>query len=121
MSIINLSESASNAALDSIGQMMNGGSIELLSGDGSFLVSLRLGNPATQPASDGELSFAEIHEGVAQVTAIAEFGRILAKDGTEILSCDCGNAESDATIRLTPVLITKNAPVKINSFRLSMP
>jgi hypothetical protein len=36
-------------------------------------------------------------------------------------SCDVGDENSDATIKLNPVQITRGAPVWLNSFRLSMP
>ena len=44
--IVNLSEAASNTMLNAIAGMMDGGSIELLSGDGKALAVLKLSNPA---------------------------------------------------------------------------
>jgi hypothetical protein len=119
--IVNLSEDASNAALDAIGQMMNGGAIELLTGNGGVLVTLRLANPATQTAVDAELVFNHIAEGDAALSGEAKFGRIVDRDGHEILAVDVGPADSDAVIKLTPTLITRNAPVRLNSFRLAIP
>jgi len=119
--IINLAEPAANAALNAIGKLINGGSIELLSASGAVLVTIKLADPATHAAGDGELLFAEIAEGRAMTTGQAKFGRILNRNGSEVFSCDVGPAESDAVIRLTPVLITATAPVKLDTFKLVMP
>lgn len=119
--IINLAEPASNAALDAIGRLLDGGSIELLSQNGGVLVTMRLATPATQAAADGELLFTTISEGTAAATGEARYGRLLTRNGAEVLSCDAGPEQSDAVIRLTPVLLTRNAPVRLQSFRLAMP
>jgi hypothetical protein len=43
-------------------------------------------------------------------------------DGGEIFSCDVGSENSDAVIKLTGgAQINRGGPVRINSFRLSMP
>jgi hypothetical protein len=42
-------------------------------------------------------------------------------DGSEVFSCDVGDENSDAVVKLNPVQITRGAPVRLNSFRLSMP
>src|SRR5262249_46295229 len=47
--------------------------------------------------------------------------RVLTRTGAEVLACDCGDGNSDATIRLSPQKITPGAPVRINTFRLSFP
>jgi hypothetical protein len=119
--IMNIAEDAANAALDRIGELMNGGSIELLSGEGSQLAVLKLSDPAAMPAADGELELNEIAEGDAVAAGQATSARIVAADGSEVFSCDCGDANSDATIKLTPVEIVAGAPVSISSFRLAMP
>jgi hypothetical protein len=38
-----------------------------------------------------------------------------------VFSCDVGDEKSDAVIKLTPTQIYRGAPVRIGSFRLSMP
>ena len=47
--------------------------------------------------------------------------KVVAADGSEIFSCDVGDENSDAVIRLTSMQINRGAPVLINSFRLGMP
>lgn len=119
--IVNLASLASDAALDSIGNLMSGGQIELLASNGVVLVRLGLSIPATRPAVDGELEFEDIRGAVAGVTGQAKFARVITAAGDEVFSCDVGDASSDAVVKLTPVLVTAGAPVALNSFRLIMP
>jgi hypothetical protein len=120
--ITNLSSDAANVALDAIGNMMNGGSLEILSDSGNPLAVLKLSSPAAMPAADGELVLNEIREeDAALATGTATSARIVGRDDVEVLSCDVGDASSDATIKLTPVVITRGAPVRLDSFRLAMP
>jgi hypothetical protein len=107
--------------LDALAQMMNGGSIELLSDTGTLAV-LPLSNPAAQEAVGGELVFNRIAEedaAVAQGNAAA--ARITAADGSLVFSCDVGDEKSDAVIKLNTTQIFRNSPVRLHSFRLVMP
>jgi hypothetical protein len=97
--------------------MMDGGSIELLSDTGNVLVVLRLSNPAAEDAVGGELEFNKIAEADAVAYGKATSARILARDGSEVFACDVGDLQSDAVIKLNPVQITRDAPVRIDSFR----
>lgn len=73
-------------------------------------------------AVGGELEFNKIaEEDAALAQGSEETARIVAADGSEIFSCDVGDERSDAVVKLNPVLITRGAPARINSFRLSMP
>lgn len=119
--MIELSANASNAMLDELSRLMDGGSIELLSGDGRVLVALKLGDPVAQEAFSGELEFNKITERDATYTGRAESARIVGADGSEIFSCDVGDENSDAVLKLNPVQITRGAPVQLRSFRLAMP
>ena len=119
--IVNISEPAADAALDAIGAMMNAGSIELLTGDGDVLATLKLSDPAAEAAVDGELHFNAIGEGIATARGVAETGRVVAADGEEVFSCDVGDEDSDAVIRLSTTQISRGGPVRINSFKLLMP
>jgi hypothetical protein len=119
--IVNLSEAASNTMLNAIAGMMDGGSIELLSGDGKALAVLKLSNPAAKDAAGGEFEFNKIAEGDAVLAGQAKFARVVASDGSEVFSCDLGTVDSDAVIKLATTQITRGAPVRLNSFRLSMP
>ena len=93
--IMNIAEDAANAALDAIGELMNGGSIELLSGEGSPLAVLKLSDPAAMPAADGELELNEIsEEDAAFANGTATAARIVGRDGSEVFSCDCGDENS---------------------------
>ena len=49
--IVNITEDGANAALDAIGRLMDGGSIELLTNNGQPLVELKLSSPAAMAAS----------------------------------------------------------------------
>jgi hypothetical protein len=120
--MITLSETASNAMLDELSRLMDGGSIELLTGDGKTLAVLKLSSPVADPAIDGELEFNEINEedaALAQGNAMA--ARILAADGNEILSCDVGDENSDAVVKLNTIKIYRGGRVRLDSFRLVMP
>ena len=119
--IVNLSVAASNTMLNAIAGMMDGGSIELLSGDGKALAVLKLSNPAAKDAAGGEFEFNKIAEGDAVLAGQAKFARVVASDGSEVFSCDVGTVDSDAVIKLATTQITRGAPVRLNSFRLSMP
>ena len=120
--IVDVSEAAGNAMLDVLAEMMDGGSIELLSGDGKMLARLTLSNPAAMPAIGGELLFNEIKEedaALAQGNAMS--AHILASDGSEVFSCDVGDENSDAVIKLNTTKIYRGGPVRLKSFRLVMP
>ena len=120
--ILELSEDASNAMLDVLGAMMDGGSIELLTGDGIALAVLNLSNPAAQNAIGGQLEFNEIaEEDAARAQGIVEIARIIASDGSNIFSCDVGDDSSDAVIKLNTTKIFRGGPVRLKSFRLAMP
>ena len=119
--ILELSENSGNVMLNALGSTMNGGSIELLDDHQRVLATLSLSVPAAAPASDGALTLNEIYEDVAPVTGTATFARVLGADGSEVLTCDVGDEESDATIKLTPQKITAGVPVRIQSFKLAMP
>jgi hypothetical protein len=82
--IVNLSEAASNVMLDAIAAMMDGGTIELLSSNGTPLAVLRLSNPAAGDAVGGTLAFNKIAEGDAVTDGRAEFARVVASDGSEV-------------------------------------
>jgi hypothetical protein len=99
--ILELSEQASNAILDALAIMLDGGSIELLADNGRPLAVLKLSSPATIPAVDGELEFRDIAEedsALAQGTVTS--ARIIGMGGIEVLSCDVGDENSDAVIKL---------------------
>jgi hypothetical protein len=120
--VIELSEIASNAMLDVLSQLMDGGSIELRTGDGKTLAVLRLSNPAAMPAVGGELEFNAIAEedaALAQGNAIS--ARINGSNGSEVFSCDVGDEKSDAAIKLNTTKIYRGGPVQLKSFRLVMP
>ena len=119
--IVNLSEAASNTMLNAIAGMMDGGSIELLSGDGKALAVLKLSNPAAKDAAGGKFEFNKIAEGDAVLAGQAKFARVVASDGSEVFSCDVGGRDSNAVIKLGTTQISAGAPVRLDSFRLSMP
>jgi hypothetical protein len=108
--------------LNTLSSMMDAGSIELRARDQSVLAVLQLSNPATMTAVGGELVFNKIaEEDAALAQGTASSARIVAADGTEIFSCDVGDENSDAVVRLNTTKIFRNGPVRIKSFRLAMP
>jgi hypothetical protein len=107
--VINLSEAASNVALDAIAGLLGGGGIELLDDAGAVLVTLQLSQPAAQGANGGELVFDKIFEGDAVQAGRATTARIVGANGAEVLACDVGGEGSDAVIRLTTAQITRGA------------
>jgi hypothetical protein len=111
--IVNLSETASNMMLNALGEWMNGGSLEILSDRQHLLAVLKLSNPAAMEAVGGTIELNEIAE--------SAFARLLRRDGSEVFSCDVGDRNSDAVIKLTTTAINQGGPVRIDSFRLAMP
>lgn len=120
--MINLSEAASNATLDTLSALMDGGSIELLSDTDRLLVVMRLSNPAAGPAADRMLILDSIAEGIALGQGNASSARIVAMDGSAVLSCDVGDENSAAVIKLIgTTMIYRGQPVRLHSFGLVMP
>lgn len=119
--IVNLTEVASNAMLDVLGGLMDGGSIELQSVAGNVLAVLKLSNPAAGDATGGTLELNAIgEEDAALARGQAATARIVASDGSEIFSCDVGDENSDAVIRLNTTSIYRGGPVRIRSFTLAV-
>jgi hypothetical protein len=120
--IVELSKAASNAMLEVLGSMLDGGSIKLLSEDGRVLAVLKLSDPAVEDVSDGELVFASIvEEDAAPAQGLAMSANICAADGEVMVSCSVGDENSDAVIKLNSTRIFRGSPVRLKSFRLSMP
>ena len=119
---IELSDIAGNVMLDALSTLMDGGSIELLADTSRVLAVLRLSNPAAKEAIGGELEFNKIaEEDAAPAQGNAMSARIVAANGSEILSCDVGDESSDAVIKLNTIKIFRGGPVRLKSFRLVMP
>jgi hypothetical protein len=98
--------------------MMDGGSIEL-SDNGKVLAVLKLSNPAAKDAAGGVLVFNKIaEEDAALAQGNASSARIVAANGGEIFSCDVGDENSDAVIKLNTSMIYRNGPVRLQSFLL---
>jgi hypothetical protein len=120
--IITPSEAASNAMLDQISRMLDGGRIELLSDDERVLAVLKLSDPAARDAVDGELVLNNIaEEDAALAQGICMSARVLSADGDVVFACDVGDENSDAVVRLNTTKIFRGGPVRLNSFRLIMP
>ena len=119
---IALSEEASNAILDALADMLNGGSIELLS-DNRVLAILRLSDPATLRAENARLEFLDIaSEDAAIAQGTVTMARIMGGNGSEIFSCDVGTEDSDAVIKFKGTTkVYRGQPVQLDSFQLAMP
>lgn len=106
--------------LDALSALMDGGSIELMS-DSRVLAVLKLSSPAAT-AVGRELEFNDIaEEDAALAQGTARSARILAPGGVEVFSCDVGDENSDAVIKLNTTKIYRGGPVRLKSFRLVMP
>jgi hypothetical protein len=120
--ILELSETASNAMLEALSMLMDGGSIELQTDDGATLAVLRLSSPAAMIDAEGELEFNDIAEEDAAIgQGNVTDARILSANGSEVFSCDVGDLNSDAVIKLNTTKIYRGGPVRLESFRLVMP
>ena len=116
------SEIAGNAMLDALAQLMDGGSIELLSDTQRVLAVMKLSNPAAKDAIGGELEFNKIaEEDAAPAQGTAMSARIMAADGSEYSPAMSGDEGSDAVIKLNTIKIFRGGPVRLKSFRLVMP
>jgi hypothetical protein len=119
---VELSDTAGNAMLDALSILMDGGSIELMSDNQRLLAVLKLSNPAAMAAVDSELEFNDIaEEDAALAQGNVTSARIVASNGNELLSCDVGDLNSDAVIKLNTTKIYRGGPVRLKSFRLAMP
>jgi hypothetical protein len=118
---INLAQTANDAMLGSLAKLLNSGSIELLADTGLLLATLPLGSPAASVDDGGILEFGTIGEGVARAQGSARSARILTARGEEIFSCDVGDLQSDAVVKLNTTWIAPGGPVRIDSFVLAMP
>lgn len=120
--MIELSPTAADAMLDVLSRLMDGGSIELTADNGRVLAVLNLSSPAAMPAVDGELDFNEIlEEDAALAQGNVTSARIIGAAGDQVLSCDVGDENSDAVIKLNTTKIYRGGPVRLSSFRLVMP
>lgn|SRR5215475_16149804 len=120
--MIELSPTAADAMLDVLGRMMDGGSIELMADNGRLIAELNLSSPATLAAVDGELEFNPIAiEDAAIAAGNITSARILGVLGDEVFSCDVGDESSEAVIKLHTTKIYRGAPIRLESFRLTIP
>jgi len=120
--VIELSPIAADAMLEVLSHLMDGGNIELMADNGRLLAVLKLSNPAAMAAVDGELEFNDIiEEDAALAQGTVSSARILGADGSEVFSCDVGDENSDAVIKLNTTKIYRGGPVRLSSFRLVMP
>jgi hypothetical protein len=118
---IELSDTASNAMLEALSELMDGGSIELLS-DERVLAVLKLSDPAAMIAVDGELEFNDIaEEDAALAQGTVTTARIIGGNGEIVFSCTVGDLDSNAVIKLNTTKIYRGGPVRLKSFRLAMP
>jgi hypothetical protein len=119
--MIELSQEASNAMLNALAGMMDGGSIELLA-ENHVLAVLRLSDPAAFEAVDGELQFRDIaEEDAALAQGTVTMARIIGGNGETVFLCTVGDENSDAVIKLNTTKIFRGGPVRLKSFRLAMP
>jgi hypothetical protein len=121
--MIYLSKQASNAMLDRLANMLDGGSIEFLAENDHLLAVLRLSDPAAFEAVEGELEFRDIgEEDAALGQGSATMARIIGGNGEVAFLCTVGDESSDAVIKLTgTTMIYRGQPVRLHSFRLVMP
>jgi hypothetical protein len=83
--------------LNAIAGMMDGGSIELLTGNGGVLATLKLSDPAAQTATGDSTRSPRATPRWQDQAATA---RIVASDGSEVFSCDVGDENSNGVVKL---------------------
>lgn len=119
--IVELSDRAKNAMMNTLSDMLDGGRIEILSSDKRKLAELQLSNPATKPSRAGEIEFNTIkEEDSALALGNAAWARISGKDG-EVLTVDVGDQQSDAVLKMNTVNVYPNGPIRIKSLKLALP
>ena len=120
--MIQLAPTAADAMLDVLARLMDGGNIELMADNGRVLAVLELSSPAAMPSVDGELEFNYIaEEDAALAQGNVTSARIVGAAGDEVLSCDVGDENSDAVIKLNTTKIFRGGPVRLSTFRLTLP
>jgi len=120
--MIELSPTAADAMLDVLSALMDGGNIELMANNGRLLAVLKLSSPAAMAAVDGELEFNAIaEEDAALAQGNVASARIVGAAGDELLTCDVGDENSEAVIKLNTTKIYRGGPVRLTSFILAMP
>jgi len=120
--VIELASTAADAMLDVLSRLMDGGNIELMADNGRVLAVLKLSSPAAMAAVDGELELNPIaEEDAALAQGNVMSARIVGAAGDEVFSCDVGDENSDAVIKLNTTKIFRGGPVRLASFRVTMP
>jgi hypothetical protein len=117
--ILDVSAGLNDAMLEAVSGYIGDGTLELLSAESELLVTLRLSDSGG--ADDGELVF-DVAPAVAVATGEATSARCVAADGAQAFVCDCGDANSNAVIKLKPDnQIKAGGVVQLDRFRLVMP
>lgn len=123
---LRLSEDARNGMVQVIADLIDSGGragrIELMAANGKLLSTLKFAFPSAESVHDGELMFKPIAEDPAAVqSGLAQLAHILSSGGSLILECDVTANVGDGVIRLNSNDIKAGGPVRITSFRLSVP
>jgi len=129
--IINLSDTAANAAASGISALFNGGSIQIYSGTqpanantavgggNTLLATLTLPNPACGAPAAGILTFNTIAAVTAVANGTATFARFLQSNGTTVI-CDAPIGVTNNAINLNSTAIVSGVTVAVTSLTLQV-
>lgn len=117
-----LTDGVANALLDALTQMLNGGWLDILTGDGTMLATLHLDNPAFEPAT-GRSATARALERDRSAPSTgkpASYRLVTADRKTTVQEGTAGGPGSGADLEMRTEQIVKGAEVRIDSFVLRM-
>lgn len=119
--ILRLADMGRNVMMRALADRLDSGSIEIVSENGVGLSILRLPDPATDMPDDGVLEFRKMADVDAQASGTATAVRVNDSGGNLILEGDVSGAKGDGFLKLITTAIVAGVPVRISSFKLTMP
>lgn len=117
---MNLSDYGAAVALDALGSVLDGGSLELLDVDGNTLAAVTLGVPAFRPARGAEAeAYPMTPDRDARALGEPVAYRTVTLNGTQITDGPVVH-EGDGELVFPPPLIVPHAEVSIDRFVLRL-
>lgn len=117
---MNLSDYGAAVALDTLGSVLDGGSLELLDADGNTLAAVTLAMPAFRPAEHGEAeAYPMTPDRDARALGEPVAYRTVTLNGTQITDGPVVH-EGDGELVFPPPLIVPHAEVSIDRFVLRL-
>lgn len=128
--LVNLSDTAANAAGNALGALLNSGTLQFFAGTqpanantalsgNTHLATLTFGNPAFGAAAGGVLTANAITGGTAVNSGTATFARLYESDGMTVV-CDMVVATSGGAITLNTTALVAGTPVALTSLTITV-